>query len=196
MEMEQEAASKHQELARVTMQMKQQTSQLEQRLKDAEFKLQLREKELLDLQEAYKEKMRKCQAWEKAYNNVRSQLGQGGGGGGVSTAAAATPFAQMQRPPMAASPLQSSFGMTAQPLGSPLPPPPFNLGAAASQIQERQPPMGSAAMRSPPPAAGQQQQQQQHAGFRLMRQGAVKRASNPTGFSKHGGGGPAPSQSG
>jgi hypothetical protein len=43
----------------------------------------MHEKNMLisDLQEGYKEKVRKCTAWEKAYNNVRSQIQQPPGGG-------------------------------------------------------------------------------------------------------------------
>ncbi len=38
-----------------------------------EAKLALRDREHLDLQEAYKEKMRKCIAWEKAYAQLKNQ---------------------------------------------------------------------------------------------------------------------------
>jgi hypothetical protein len=67
---------------RLSLQLRNQSAQAEQRVKDTEFKLQVKgvhlllrvallhdntwlERELLDLQEAYKEKMRKCNAWEK-----------------------------------------------------------------------------------------------------------------------------------
>ncbi len=38
-----------------------------------EAKLALRDREHMDLQEAYKEKMRKCIAWEKAYAQLKNQ---------------------------------------------------------------------------------------------------------------------------
>lgn len=46
-------------------------------LRQAERKTIEDVKELNELKEAYKEKHRKCMAWEKAYNSIRDQLGGG-----------------------------------------------------------------------------------------------------------------------
>ncbi|CAN0427553.1 unnamed protein product [Ascophyllum nodosum] len=77
-------AKQRHENGRLTMQLRNQNASMEQKLREADHKLRLREKELVDLQaclrcsgalqEAYKEKSRKCQAWEKAYGNLRSQV--------------------------------------------------------------------------------------------------------------------------
>eukprot|EP01038_Epipyxis_sp_PR26KG_P012329 gene12329-16536_t len=45
-----------------------------QQSKSLEEQLSTKNKEIVELQEAYKEKSRKCQAWEKAYNSVRNQI--------------------------------------------------------------------------------------------------------------------------
>ena len=45
---------------------------------DYDEKLISKEKELNDFKAAYKEKLRKCQAWEKAYNSLRNQIQESG----------------------------------------------------------------------------------------------------------------------
>jgi hypothetical protein len=44
----------------------------------------MRDKEHIDLQEAYKEKSRKCMAWEKAYTTLKHGGSSSSGGGGNS----------------------------------------------------------------------------------------------------------------
>eukprot|EP00903_Cladosiphon_okamuranus_P019221 g17675.t1 len=74
------------DMGRVSMQLRNQAAESEQKLGEVVHKLRLRERELIDLQEAYKEKSRKCSAWEKAYGNLRSQMDRGGRGGGGHSA--------------------------------------------------------------------------------------------------------------
>ncbi|CAN0209986.1 unnamed protein product [Pylaiella littoralis] len=78
-------AKQRHETGRITMQVRNQIASFEQKLREAEHKLRLREKEIVDIQEAYKEKSRKCQAWEKAYGNLRSQMDRGGRVGEFTT---------------------------------------------------------------------------------------------------------------
>lgn len=47
---------------------------MEKKISDYEERLGFKEKELNEFKAAYKEKLRKCQAWEKAYNSLRSQM--------------------------------------------------------------------------------------------------------------------------
>ncbi len=44
--------------------------QHEKARQDYEAQLNIKNRELLELQDAYKEKLRKCQAWEKVQQNV------------------------------------------------------------------------------------------------------------------------------
>jgi hypothetical protein len=46
-------------------QLKNETSISQQRLRELEHHIQMREKELCDIKEAYSEKAKKCDAWEK-----------------------------------------------------------------------------------------------------------------------------------
>ncbi|CAM9486053.1 unnamed protein product [Choristocarpus tenellus] len=69
-----ELSKQRHENGRLTMQLRTQAATLDQKLREAEHKLRIKEKEFIDLQEAYKEKSRKCQAWEKAYGNLRNQV--------------------------------------------------------------------------------------------------------------------------
>ncbi|CAM9933539.1 unnamed protein product [Ectocarpus sp. 6 AP-2014] len=79
-----EVAKLKHEQGRVTMQMRNQNAAADQKHREMEHKLRVRTKELVDLQEAYKEKNRKCQAWEKAYANLRSQTTDPSRGGGFT----------------------------------------------------------------------------------------------------------------
>lgn len=51
-------------------------SNVEKKLAEYDEKLGSQDNELSELKIAYKEKLRKCQAWEKAYHNLKSQLGE------------------------------------------------------------------------------------------------------------------------
>jgi chromosome condensin MukBEF ATPase and DNA-binding subunit MukB len=53
-------------------------SNVEKKLVDYDEKLISKDKELNDFKAAYKEKLRKCQAWEKAYNSLRNQIQESG----------------------------------------------------------------------------------------------------------------------
>ncbi|CAM9789835.1 unnamed protein product, partial [Ectocarpus fasciculatus] len=79
-----EVAKLKHEQGRVTMQMRNQNAAADQKQREMEHKLRVRTKELVDLQEAYKEKNRKCRAWEKAYANLRSQTTDPSRGGGFT----------------------------------------------------------------------------------------------------------------
>eukprot|EP01041_Mallomonas_annulata_P009601 gene9601-19955_t len=62
------------EMNKALLQLRSQTSHNEQRQRELQHQLDGRDRELADLKSAYKEKMRKCQAWEKAYQTIREQL--------------------------------------------------------------------------------------------------------------------------
>ena len=44
-----------------------QSSQMEQKFQELQQQLEIRERDLSEIKEAYKEKNRKCQAWEKVH---------------------------------------------------------------------------------------------------------------------------------
>jgi hypothetical protein len=47
------------------LKLKSEINSTNQRIREIDYQLKLRESELSDLKEAYKEKIRKCDAWEK-----------------------------------------------------------------------------------------------------------------------------------
>lgn len=44
------------------------------KIRELEYQLSLRENDLNDIKDAYKDKLRKCDAWEKAYSNLKEQV--------------------------------------------------------------------------------------------------------------------------
>jgi hypothetical protein len=58
--------------------MREQLGATEVRVREMEQQLQQRSRDMEQLTEAYKEKVRKCSAWEKAYTAVREQLASRG----------------------------------------------------------------------------------------------------------------------
>lgn len=53
------------ELNKTSLQLKKTCSEKESKLKDLEYHINMRETELCEIKDAYKEKLRKCDAWEK-----------------------------------------------------------------------------------------------------------------------------------
>jgi hypothetical protein len=75
----------HLQNGRLSLQLRNTTASLEHKLKQAEHKLLMRDKEHVDLQEAYKEKSRKCLAWEKAYTTLKHGGSSSGGANSGNT---------------------------------------------------------------------------------------------------------------
>lgn len=48
----------------MNLQMKNETTISQQRIRELEHHIQMREKELYDIKEAYHEKIKKCESWE------------------------------------------------------------------------------------------------------------------------------------
>lgn len=81
--------------------LKSELAAAQQREKQASHRLTAKDREFQDLQNAYREKSRKCQAWEKAYSSLRVQRGDAG---------LVTPPAQSPRGPSSRPRLNLSSG--------------------------------------------------------------------------------------